>query len=111
MFSINRRMHNKAWIADGRIAVVGGRNVGDEYFDAARDTNFMDMDAALMGPAVGQAEQVFDAYWNNPMPCRCLRWSPQSRRHWRLAWQPGRGHGIGARAPVCGAAQALAKRA
>ncbi|MBV6776184.1 phospholipase D family protein [Xanthomonas euvesicatoria] len=66
MFSINRRMHNKAWIADGRIAVVGGRNVGDEYFDAARDTNFMDMDAALMGPAVGQAEQVFDAYWNSP---------------------------------------------
>ncbi|WP_126945186.1 phospholipase D family protein [Xanthomonas sp. BRIP62418] len=66
MFSINRRMHNKAWIADGRMAVVGGRNVGDEYFDAARDTNFMDMDAALMGPAVGQAEQVFDAYWNSP---------------------------------------------
>ncbi|MCE4299184.1 phospholipase D family protein [Xanthomonas hortorum pv. vitians] len=66
MFSINRRMHNKAWIVDGRIAVVGGRNVGDEYFDAARDTNFMDMDAAVMGPTVGQAEQVFDAYWNSP---------------------------------------------
>lgn len=66
MVSINRRMHNKAWIADGRIAVVGGRNVGDEYFDAARDTNFMDMDAAVVGPAVGQVEQVFDAYWNSP---------------------------------------------
>ncbi|MCC4621684.1 phospholipase D family protein [Xanthomonas cassavae CFBP 4642] len=66
MVSINRRMHNKAWIADGRMAVVGGRNVGDEYFDAARDTNFMDMDAAVVGPAVGQAEQVFDAYWNSP---------------------------------------------
>ncbi len=66
MFSINRRMHNKAWIADGRIAVVGGRNVGDEYFDAARDTNFMDMDAAVMGPTVQQAERNFDAYWNSP---------------------------------------------
>ncbi|WDI92491.1 phospholipase D family protein [Xanthomonas campestris] len=66
MFSINRRMHNKAWIADGRIAVVGGRNVGDEYFDAARDTNFMDMDAALIGPTVRESEQVFDAYWNSP---------------------------------------------
>ncbi|UYB53656.1 phospholipase D family protein [Xanthomonas sp. AM6] len=64
-FSVNRRMHNKAWIADGRIAVVGGRNVGDEYFDASRDTNFMDTDAAVVGPAVAQATQIFDAYWNS----------------------------------------------
>jgi len=64
-FSVNRRMHNKAWIADGRLAVVGGRNIGDEYFDAARDTNFMDTDAAVVGPAVAQAAQIFDAYWNS----------------------------------------------
>ncbi|MBN6113321.1 phospholipase D family protein [Xanthomonas bonasiae] len=64
-FSVNRRMHNKAWIADGRMAVVGGRNVGDEYFDAARDTNFMDTDVAVVGPAVAQAAQIFDAYWNS----------------------------------------------
>ncbi|WP_369980460.1 phospholipase D family protein [Xanthomonas bundabergensis] len=64
-FSVNRRMHNKAWIADGRVAVVGGRNVGDEYFDAARDTNFMDTDVAVVGPAVAQAAQIFDAYWNS----------------------------------------------
>jgi putative cardiolipin synthase len=64
-FSVNRRMHNKAWIADGRIAVVGGRNVGDEYFDAAADVNFMDTDAAVVGPPVRQAERIFDAYWNS----------------------------------------------
>lgn len=64
-FSLNRRMHNKAWIADGRVAVVGGRNVGDEYFDAATDTNFLDLDVALLGPAVQQSEQIFDAFWNS----------------------------------------------
>ncbi len=64
--SVNRRMHNKAWIADGRVAIVGGRNVGDEYFDAARDTNFMDTDVAVIGTAVGEGERQFDAYWNSP---------------------------------------------
>lgn len=64
-FSVNRRMHNKAWIADGRVAVVGGRNIGDEYFDAAEDVNFMDTDALVVGPPVAQAERVFDGYWNS----------------------------------------------
>ena len=66
MVSVNRRMHNKAWIADGQVAIVGGRNVGDEYFDAARDTNFMDTDVAVLGDAVGEASREFDAYWNSP---------------------------------------------
>ena len=65
-FSINRRMHNKAWIADGRVAIVGGRNVGDEYFDAARDVNFMDTDVTVIGSAAGEASSIFDAYWNSP---------------------------------------------
>lgn len=64
MVSVNRRMHNKAWIADGRVAVVGGRNIGDEYFSAAADTNFVDLDALLVGPAVAQAEAIFDDFWN-----------------------------------------------
>jgi putative cardiolipin synthase len=64
MFSVNRRMHNKAWIADGRVAVVGGRNIGDEYFSAAADTNFVDLDALVVGPAVAQAEAIFDDFWN-----------------------------------------------
>ncbi|WP_099867504.1 phospholipase D family protein [Pararhizobium haloflavum] len=63
LMSINRRMHNKAWIADGRLAIVGGRNVGDEYFDAAT-TNFRDLDLLLLGAAVPEAEQIFDAFWN-----------------------------------------------
>lgn len=64
-FSVTRRMHNKAWIADGRIAIIGGRNIGDAYFDAAETSNFRDMDLALLGPIVQQAETVFDEYWNS----------------------------------------------
>ena len=65
MFSITHRMHNKAWIADNRVAVVGGRNVGLEYFDAAEDTNFRDLDLLVFGPAVEQASAIFDEFWNS----------------------------------------------
>lgn len=64
-FSVNRRMHNKAWIADGRVAVVGGRNIGDEYFDAAETSNFRDLDLIVTGPVLGETEAMFDAYWNS----------------------------------------------
>ena len=63
---LNRRMHNKSWIADGRVAVIGGRNIGDEYFAASEGVNFIDLDVALFGAAVAQVETAFDAYWNNP---------------------------------------------
>lgn len=62
---INHRMHNKAWIADGRIAIVGGRNIGDRYFEAGAQTNFRDLDLLLFGPAAQQASGVFDRYWNS----------------------------------------------
>jgi len=73
---VTRRMHNKTWIVDGRMAVIGGRNIGDTYFDAARDFNSVDMDAVIIGAALPQAEAVFDAYWNSPqvLPIRAL-WS------------------------------------
>lgn len=60
-----RRMHNKAWISDGRLAVVGGRNIGDAYFDASEESNFRDLDLLLVGPAVDQTEQIFDRFWNS----------------------------------------------
>ena len=63
--NINHRMHNKAWIADNRVAIVGGRNIGEEYFDASTGTNFHDMDVALAGPVVDQASAIFDQFWNS----------------------------------------------
>lgn len=63
---LNRRMHNKTWIVDNRIAVVGGRNLGDEYFSASTTTNFLDLDFAMIGPIVRAASASFDEYWNSP---------------------------------------------
>lgn len=62
LFALTRRMHNKAWIADDNVAIVGGRNVGDAYFDAA-ETNFRDLDVLLLGPAVQQTAEIFEAFW------------------------------------------------
>lgn len=64
-YSVTRRMHNKAWIADGRVAITGGRNVGDEYFDAAEASNFRDVDVLAFGQVVDQTEAMFDAFWNS----------------------------------------------
>jgi len=64
-FSATRRMHNKCWIADGRVAIVGGRNVGDAYFGASTGTSFSDIDLLIAGRAVADAETIFDAYWNS----------------------------------------------
>ncbi len=63
---LNHRMHNKSWIADNRIALVGGRNLGDEYFGASEGTNFVDLDLAMIGPVVQQVSQNFDRFWNAP---------------------------------------------
>jgi cardiolipin synthase C len=63
---LNHRMHNKAWIVDERVAIVGGRNIGDEYFAASAGVNFIDTDVALTGPAVHAAARSFEAYWNSP---------------------------------------------
>ncbi len=63
----NRRMHCKAWIVDGRVALIGGRNVGDVYFDAGtgRRRNVRDLDLVLAGAILREAETVFDRYWND----------------------------------------------
>jgi putative cardiolipin synthase len=62
---LNRRMHNKLWIADNAMAVVGGRNLGDEYFDAGAEVNFADLDMLVAGAAVPEISRSFDAYWNS----------------------------------------------
>ena len=62
---LNRRMHNKLWIADSAAAVVGGRNLGDEYFGADPETNFADLDLFAVGPVVQELSRSFDAYWNS----------------------------------------------
>lgn len=62
---VNRRMHNKAWIADGTAAVIGGRNLGDEYFEARDDLDYRDLDLLSVGPVVPEAAASFERYWNS----------------------------------------------
>jgi putative cardiolipin synthase len=62
---VNHRMHNKAFIADNSIAVIGGRNVGDRYFSANEQANYRDLDLYTVGPIVQQASASFDIYWNS----------------------------------------------
>lgn len=78
---LNHRMHNKAWIADGRIALLGGRNIGDEYFAASSDVNFVDLDVLLAGSAVDATERIFDEYWNSAsaIPIANLRRTARNR--------------------------------
>ena len=63
----HRRMHNKLWLADNSVAIVGGRNLGDEYFDAKPELNFTDIDLLSVGPVAEQLGHGFDQYWNSAL--------------------------------------------
>ena len=63
----HRRMHNKLWLADNSAAIVGGRNLGDEYFDAKPELNFTDIDLLSVGPVAEQLGHSFDQYWNSAL--------------------------------------------
>lgn len=62
---MNRRMHNKALIVDGAATIIGGRNIGDEYFRVGEDVFFIDMDVFASGSIVAKTAEAFDAYWNS----------------------------------------------
>jgi len=62
---VNYRMHSKTYTVDNQVTIVGGRNIGDEYFDADEDVAFSDLDAMSIGPVVAEVSDEFDDYWNN----------------------------------------------
>lgn len=61
----NRRMHNKSLTADNRVTLVGGRNIGDEYFGATSGLLFADLDILAVGPVVQAVSEDFDRYWKS----------------------------------------------
>jgi len=65
--SVTRRMHNKSFTVDNQVTIVGGRNMGNEYFDADPDLEFADLDVMAIGPVVGKVSDVFDKYWNSEL--------------------------------------------
>lgn len=60
---LNRRMHNKSFTVDNQASIVGGRNIGDEYFNATDALQFADLDLLLVGTVVGDISHDFDRYW------------------------------------------------
>ncbi|MGG5288020.1 phospholipase D family protein [Pseudomonas shirazensis] len=73
----HRRMHNKLFLVDNSMAIVGGRNLGDEYFDAEPNLNFTDIDMLGVGPVAEQLGHSFDQYWNSALsrPIGDFLWS------------------------------------
>jgi putative cardiolipin synthase len=64
---LNYRMHNKLFIADNAIAITGGRNIGDAYFQASSQVELGDFDLAVVGPMVQHLSHSFDKYWNDKL--------------------------------------------
>lgn len=67
MARIQRRMHNKIFVADNAVAITGGRNLGETYFGQSTGTNFIDIDVLASGRIARDLSRSFDQYWNNPM--------------------------------------------
>jgi putative cardiolipin synthase len=64
MDRLNSRMHNKLTVADNRVAICGGRNLGDHYFGLDHRYSFHDLDVLAVGPAARKLSEAFDVYWN-----------------------------------------------
>jgi putative cardiolipin synthase len=62
---VNRRMHNKMFVTDGAMAIVGGRNIADEYYQINSSHEFADFDLFVAGEPVRQMSAAFDLYWSD----------------------------------------------
>lgn len=62
---VNQRMHDKTFVVDGKVAITGGRNMADEYFDYDQAYTFRDRDALVLGDAVATMETSFEAFWTS----------------------------------------------
>ena len=62
---VNQRMHDKTFIVDGKLAITGGRNMADEYFDYDQEYNFRDRDVLLLGEAVKTLRASFEKFWTS----------------------------------------------
>jgi cardiolipin synthase C len=96
---LNHRMHNKLFIADGAMAVAGGRNIGNEYFMAHGGANYIDLDVFAVGAVLPRLGELFDRYWNSEhvYPVQSIVRSDDSTAAWQRSFdeatapQPGRG--------------------
>ena len=69
MFHASRldyRMHNKLLVVDNAVALVGGRNIGNQYFQMDPESQFADDDVLAAGPIAMRLSATFDEFWNSP---------------------------------------------
>ncbi|MBW1893921.1 MAG: phospholipase D family protein [Deltaproteobacteria bacterium] len=65
--SVTRRMHNKSFTVDNQATILGGRNIGNEYFEADPDMTFSDLDVLAIGLVPERVSAAFDKYWNSDL--------------------------------------------
>lgn len=68
----NQRMHNKTFVVDGQVAITGGRNIADEYFDYDQAYNFRDRDVLLIGKGAESISESFETFWNHPLAMKIV---------------------------------------
>ena len=96
---LNHRMHNKLFIADGAMAIAGGRNIGDEYFMVHEGANYIDLDVFAIGALLPRLGALFDQYWNSEhvYPLQSIAGNgdsqAQRQRHFEAATLPQAGKG------------------
>ncbi len=73
---LNYRMHNKLFIGDNAVALTGGRNVGDAYYQASSKVELGDFDLLVVGPMVQALSRSFDLYWNDRLAIPAARLLP-----------------------------------
>ncbi|ENU35321.1 hypothetical protein F970_01556 [Acinetobacter sp. CIP 102082] len=78
---INRRMHNKSFIADHQVALIGGRNMTNQYYNVSDNYQFSDVDVMLLGTAVKDISHSFDEYWNHEYAYKVQEVVKQSAHH------------------------------
>lgn len=86
--SFNQRMHDKTFIVDGQVAITGGRNMADEYFDYDHEYNFRDRDILLLGPVVGEMQNSFENFWQSDLAVRVedlIDWKKRRLKDERVA--------------------------
>jgi cardiolipin synthase C len=87
--SVTRRMHNKSFTVDNQVTILGGRNIGNEYFEANPDLAFADLDVLAIGPVVSEVSASFDQYWNSELayPALVLKGKPPTAEEIELKQQ------------------------
>ncbi len=75
---VNRRMHIKTFVVDNMMAIIGGRNFADEYYELKPSEVFADYDLAVFGKEAAEINPVFDQYWNDRFSVPIANLRPKS---------------------------------